>query len=224
MGLTGILKPDRRATLPEIAADLYAGASRVLLLTATYRCVSLYESPYELYESFTNCPGPPTPPLGFWWLETRASFSIWIRRMDAHRYVDDLMNPWINERAYMLIGWLFKLVSGLAWFQEYRVAPVWFQEYRVAPGVQSGTSISRMPCNMMFRSDLLHLALLWIYVWPCKIHGVNCLQDTFRQYSSPCHVLFWFFCVLAGPFLISGRCTNFFWLFSVIHSRWIDVG
>ncbi|GBM04896.1 hypothetical protein AVEN_9520-1 [Araneus ventricosus] len=46
-----------------------------------------------------------------------------------------------------------------------------------------------------------HLSLLWICELPCRIDGVNCLQDIFRHQASSCHIVLRHFCVFMGALL-----------------------
>lgn len=60
----------------------------------------------------------------------------------------------------------------LEWFSDFR----YFYFCHPNPQIWSG-----IPWNVLFRTDLHHFVLLWIYRLPCMIHSVNCLQGTFRH-------------------------------------------
>ncbi|GBN32895.1 hypothetical protein AVEN_215142-1 [Araneus ventricosus] len=71
-----------------------------------------------------------------------------------------------------------------------RVATKWLQEHSSdfrhfhCPPKFSDMNIIEpiwVPCNVLFRRDLHHLALLWICGLHCRIHVVENLQDTLRH-------------------------------------------
>ena len=95
-----------------------------------------------------------------------------------------------------------------------RIAREWLQWPSNSPHMNIIEHIwDALQCAVQKKSSFL--ILLWIYLQPCRMHGVNSPQHYFRHQSSPCHIVLRHFCMLVRALHDIRQLYPFLWLFSV---------